>query len=167
MTPERVELTSFTCQGKGLLLFILMLLNFIYIILAPTPTSPPNLKKTNKKGGTKQLMKTTTKEKRNTIIMLLLSAAIGIFSPLLMYITLARKNEVYKYHCRKAFNFHLLIFLLFNISSRISDVLFWIVFIFEVVQVIIVMWKVIRDEPYRYFIRIPLFKEDKYVMEGE
>ncbi|HFI2421977.1 MULTISPECIES: DUF4870 domain-containing protein [Bacillus cereus group] len=112
-------------------------------------------------------MKTTTKEKRNTIIMLLLSAAIGIFSPLLMYITLARKNEVYKYHCRKAFNFHLLIFLLFNISSRISDVLFWIVFAFEVVQVIIVAWKVIRDEPYRYFIRIPLFKEDKYIVEGE
>ncbi|HDR6269802.1 TPA: DUF4870 domain-containing protein, partial [Bacillus cereus] len=45
-------------------------------------------------------MKTTTKEKRNTIIMLLLSATIGIFSPLLMYITLARKSEVYKYHCR-------------------------------------------------------------------
>ncbi|HFK1395176.1 TPA: hypothetical protein ACGXMH_002910 [Bacillus mobilis] len=66
-------------------------------------------------------MKTTTKEKRNTIIMLLLSATIGIFSPLLMYITLARKNEVYKYYCRKAFNFHLLIFLLFNISSRISE----------------------------------------------
>lgn len=135
--------------------------------LAPPPTSPPNLKKTNQKGGTKPLMKTTTKEKRNTIIMLLLSAAIGIFSPLLMYITLARKNEVYKYHCRKAFNFHLLIFLLFNISSRISDVLFWIVFAFEVVQVIVVAWKVIRDEPYRYFIRIPLFKEDKYIMEGE
>lgn len=112
-------------------------------------------------------MKTTKKEKTNTIIMLLFSAAIGIFSPLLMYITLARKNEVYKYHCRKAFNFHLLIFLLFNISSRISDVLFWIVFVFEVVQVIIVAWKVIRDEPYRYFIRIPLFKEDKYVVEGE
>ncbi|AHA70339.1 DUF4870 domain-containing protein [Bacillus thuringiensis] len=112
-------------------------------------------------------MKTTTKEKRNTIIMLLLSAIIGIFSPLLMYITLAWKNEVYKYHWRKAFNFHLLIFLLFNISTRISDVLFWIVFIFEVVQVIIVAWKVIRDEPYRYFIRIPLFKEDKYALEGE
>ncbi|PEF68600.1 hypothetical protein CN372_17675 [Bacillus anthracis] len=112
-------------------------------------------------------MKTTTKEKRNTIIMLLLSAIIGIFSPLFMYITLARKNEVYKYHCRKAFNFHLLILLLFNISSRISDVLFWIVFIFEIVQVIIVAWKVIRDEPYRYFIRIPLFKEDKYALEGE
>lgn len=112
-------------------------------------------------------MKTTKKEKRNTIIMLLLSAAIGIFSPLFMYITLARKNEVYKYHCRKAFNFHLLIFLLFNISSRISDVLFWIVFAFEVVQVIIVAWKVIRDEPYCYFIRIPLFKEDKYAVEGE
>lgn len=99
--------------------------------------------------------------------MLLLSAVIGIFSPLLMYITLARKNEVYKYHCRKAFNFHFLIFLLFNISSRISDVLFWIVFAFEVVQVIIVAWKVIRDEPYRYFIRIPLLKEDKYAVEGE
>ncbi|PRT00448.1 DUF4870 domain-containing protein [Bacillus thuringiensis] len=112
-------------------------------------------------------MKTTKKEKRNTIIMLLLSAAIGIFSPLLMYITLARKNEVYKYHCRKAFNFHFLIFLLFNISSRISDVLFWIVFAFEVLQVIIVAWKVMRDKPYRYFIRIPLFKEDKYAVEGE
>lgn len=140
--------------------------NFLYIFLAPPPTSPPNLKKKNQKGG-KLIMKTTAKEKRNTIIMLLLSAAIGIFSPLLMYITLARKNEVYKYHCRKAFNFHLLIFLLFNISSRISDVLFWIVFAFEVVQVIIVAWKVIRDEPYRYFIRIPLFKEDKYIVEGE
>ncbi|WP_242269929.1 DUF4870 domain-containing protein [Bacillus cereus group sp. BfR-BA-01408] len=112
-------------------------------------------------------MKTTKKEKRKTIIMLLLSAIIGIFSPLLMYIMLARKNEVYKYHCRKVFNFHLLIFLLFNISSRISDVLLWIVFAFEVVQVIIVAWKVIRDEPYRYFIRIPLFKEDKYAVEGE
>lgn len=99
--------------------------------------------------------------------MLLLSGVIGIFSPLLMYITLARKNEVYKYHCRKALNFHLLIFLLFNISSRISDVLFWIVFIFEVIQVLIVTWKVIRDETYCYFIRIPLFKEDKYVVEGE
>ncbi|PHG68931.1 DUF4870 domain-containing protein [Bacillus toyonensis] len=120
--------------------------------LAPFPTSPPNLK--------------TTKQKRNTIIMLLLSATTEIFSLLLMYITLARKNEVYKYHCRKAFNFHLLIFLLFNISSRISDVLFWIVFAFEVVQVIIVVWKVIRDEPYRYFIRIPLFKEDKYGLRG-
>ncbi|HFF3188945.1 TPA: DUF4870 domain-containing protein [Bacillus cereus] len=107
-------------------------------------------------------MKTITK-KRNTIIMLLLSAAIGIFSPLLMYITMARKNEVYKYHCRKAFNFQLLILLLFNISSRISDVLFWIVFALEVVQVIIVVWKVISNGPYRYFIRIPLFKEDKYV----
>ncbi|MFK4477842.1 DUF4870 domain-containing protein [Bacillus sp. RC206] len=111
-------------------------------------------------------MKTTTKEKRNTIIMLLPSAAIGIFSPLLMYITLARKNEVYKYQFRKAFNFHLLIFLLFNISLRISDVLFWIVFAFEVVQVMIVVWKVIRNEPYRYFIRIPLFKEDKYGLRG-
>ncbi|MDA1782323.1 DUF4870 domain-containing protein [Bacillus thuringiensis] len=112
-------------------------------------------------------MKTTTKEKRNTIIMLLLSAIIGIFSPLLMYITLARKNKVYKYHYRKAFNFHLFIFLLFNISSRISDVLFWMVFVFEIVQVIIVAWKVVRNEPYRYFIRVPLFKEDKYVVEGE
>ncbi|PEU05384.1 hypothetical protein CN941_12515 [Bacillus cereus] len=112
-------------------------------------------------------MKTTTKEKRNTIIMLLLSAAIGIFSPLFMYITMAWKNEVYKYHCRKAFNFHLLIFLLFNISSRISDVLFWIVFVFEVVQVIIVVWKIVHNKPYRYFIRIPLFKEDKYAVEGE
>ncbi|MBE7104876.1 DUF4870 domain-containing protein [Bacillus cereus] len=99
--------------------------------------------------------------------MLLLSAVIGIFSPLLMYITLARKNEVYKYHCQKVFNFHLLILLLFNISSRISDVWFWIVFAFEVVQVIIVAWRVIRDESYRYFIRIPLFKGDKYVVEGE
>ncbi|WP_439020447.1 DUF4870 domain-containing protein [Bacillus thuringiensis] len=112
-------------------------------------------------------MKTTKKEKRNTIIMLLLSAAIGIFSPLLMCITLACKNEVYKYHCRKAFNFHSLIFLLFNISPRISDVLCWIVFAFEVVQVFTVAWKVIRDEPCRYYIRIPLFKEDKYVVEGE
>nr|EEK69103.1 hypothetical protein bcere0006_8310 [Bacillus wiedmannii] len=40
-------------------------------------------------------------------------------------------------------------------------------FVFEVVQVIIVAWKVIRDETYRYFIRIPLFKEDKYSVEGE
>ncbi|ACK62720.1 hypothetical protein BCB4264_A0975 [Bacillus cereus B4264] len=61
----------------------------------------------------------------------------------------------------------MLIFLLFNISSRISDVLFWIIFAFEVVQVIIVAWKVICAEPYRYFIRNPLFKEDKYVVEGE
>ena len=145
-----------------------MLLKFFYTIPLNLPQRhPPNLKKTNQKRGIKPLMKTTTKEKRNTIIMLLLSAAIGIFSPLLMYITLARKNEVYKYHCRKAFNFHLLIFLLFNISSRISDVLFWIIFAFEVVQVIIVTWKVIRDEPYRYFIRIPLFKKDKYAVEGE
>jgi len=45
--------------------------------------------------------------------------------------------------------------------------MFWIVFALEVVQVIIVAWKVVRDEPYRYFIRIPLFKEDKYVVEGE
>ncbi|MEI4619848.1 DUF4870 domain-containing protein [Bacillus cereus] len=112
-------------------------------------------------------MKNTTKEKTNIIIMLLFSAIVGIFSPLLMYITLARKNEVYKYHCRKAFNFHLLIFFLFNISSRISSVLFWIVFVFEVIQVGIVAWKVIRNEPYRYLIRIPLFKEDKYAMEGE
>lgn len=138
-----------------------------HIPLASPLTSPSNLKETNQKGGAKLIMKTTKKEKRNTIIMLLLSAVIGIFSPLLMYITLARKNEVYKYHCRKAFNFHLLIFLLFNISSRISDILFWILFAFEVVQVIIVAWKVIRDESYSYFIRIPLFKEDKYVVEGE
>lgn len=112
-------------------------------------------------------MKNTTKEKTNTIIMLLLSAVVGIFSPLFMYFTLARKNEICKYHCRKAFNFHLLIFLLFNISSRISTVLFWIVFVFEVIQVVIFAWKVIRNEPYRYLIRIPLFKEDKYAMEGE
>ncbi|MBY0597774.1 DUF4870 domain-containing protein [Bacillus bingmayongensis] len=112
-------------------------------------------------------MKSTTKEKRNIVIMLLFSAAVGIFLPLFMYITLARKNEAYKYHCRKAFNFHLLIFLLFNVSSRISEVLFWIVFAFEVIQVVIIAWKVIRNEPYRYLIRIPLFKEDKYVMEGE
>ncbi|EEL47048.1 hypothetical protein bcere0021_8280 [Bacillus cereus Rock3-42] len=45
--------------------------------------------------------------------------------------------------------------------------MFWIVFVFEVVQVTIVAWSVIRDEPYRYFIRIPLFKEDKYAVEGE
>ncbi|MBO1581591.1 DUF4870 domain-containing protein [Bacillus sp. XF8] len=112
-------------------------------------------------------MKSTTKEKRNIVIMLLFSAVVGIFSPLFMYIAMARKNEVYKYHCRKAFNFHLLIFLLFNISSRISQFLFWIVFTFEVIQVGIVAWKVIRNHPYRYLIRIPLFKEDKYVMEGE
>lgn len=99
--------------------------------------------------------------------MLLLSAVVGIFSPLFMYSTLARKNEVYKYHCRKAFNFHLLIFLFFNISSRISTVLFWIVFAFEVIQVGIVAWKVIRNEPYHYFIRISLFKEDKSMLEGE
>ncbi|PEY34818.1 hypothetical protein CN354_16275 [Bacillus cereus] len=112
-------------------------------------------------------MKSIAREKRNIVIMLLLSAVLGIFSPLFMYITLACKNEVYKYHCRKAFNFHLPIFLLFNISSRISLVLFWIVFAFEVIQVGIVAWKVIRNEPYHYLIRIPLFKEDKYMMEGE
>ncbi|MDZ5606125.1 DUF4870 domain-containing protein [Bacillus pseudomycoides] len=112
-------------------------------------------------------MKNTTKEKRNIVIMLLFSAAVGIFSPLFMYITLARKNEAYKYHCRKAFNFHLLIFLLFNVSSRISKVLFWVVFAFEVLQVGSVAWKVIRNEPYRYFIRIPLFKENNPAMEGE
>ncbi len=99
--------------------------------------------------------------------MLLLSAVIGILSPIFMYFTLARKNKVYKYHCRKAFNFHLFIFLLFNMSSRISLVLFWIVFAFEVIQVGIVAWKVIRNEPYVYLIRIPLFKEEKYAMEGE
>ena len=136
----------------------------VYFLHLPNVT--PNLKKTNQKED-QTTHENHHKRKRNTIIMLLLSAAIGIFSPLLMYITLARKSEVYKYHCRKAFNFHLLIFLLFNISSRISDVLFWIVFAFEVVQVIIIAWKVIRDEPYRYFIRIPLFKEDKYTVEGE
>ncbi|MGY3414060.1 hypothetical protein ACVWY4_000225 [Bacillus mycoides] len=32
---------------------------------------------------------------------------------------------------------------------------------------IIVSWKIIRDEPYRYFIRILLSKEDKYVVEGK
>ncbi|MFJ8527491.1 DUF4870 domain-containing protein [Bacillus sp. NPDC094106] len=112
-------------------------------------------------------MKSIAREKRNIVIRLLLSAALGVFSPLFMYITLARKNEVYKYHCRKAFNFHLLIFLLFIISKRISLVLFWGVFAFEVIQVGIVAWKVIRNEPYQYFIRIPLFKEDKYIMEGE
>ncbi|PED07212.1 DUF4870 domain-containing protein [Bacillus pseudomycoides] len=112
-------------------------------------------------------MKNTTTEKTNIIIMLLLSAVVGIFSPLFMYFIFARKNEVYKYHCRKAFNFHLLIFLLFNISSRISTFLFWIVLAFEVIQVVIVAWKVIRNEPYRYLIRIPLFKEDKYAIEGE
>ncbi|AIM04880.1 hypothetical protein BAHan_1077 [Bacillus anthracis] len=32
---------------------------------------------------------------------------------------------------------------------------------------IFVAWKVISDEPYRYLIRIPLFKEDKYTVEGE
>ncbi|MDP7981483.1 DUF4870 domain-containing protein [Bacillus sp. WLY-B-L8] len=112
-------------------------------------------------------MKGTTREKRNIVIMLWLSAIVGIFSPLFMYVTLARKHEVYKYHCRKAFNFHLLIFLLFNISSRISLVLSWVVFALEVIQVGIIVWKVIRNEPYHYFIRIPLFKEDEYIMEGE
>lgn len=52
-------------------------------------------------------------------------------------------------------------------SSRVSTVLFWFVFVFEGIQVVIVIWKVMRNEPYRYFIRIPLFKEDKYVLEGE
>ncbi|MEH7459338.1 DUF4870 domain-containing protein [Bacillus sp. JJ1127] len=112
-------------------------------------------------------MKSIAREKRNIVIMLLLSAVLGFFSPLFMYITLARKNEVYKYHCRKAFNFHLLIFLLFNISSGVSEVLFWNVFALEVIQVVIIVWKIIRNEPYRYLIRIPLFKEDKYAMEGE
>ncbi|KEK22849.1 DUF4870 domain-containing protein [Bacillus gaemokensis] len=112
-------------------------------------------------------MKNTAREKRNIVIMLLLSAVLGIFSPLFMYITVARKNEAYKYHCRKVFNFHLLIFLLFNVSSRISRVLFWIVFAFEVIQVVSIAWKVICNHPYRYFIRIPLFKEDKYAVGGE
>ncbi|WP_242220350.1 DUF4870 domain-containing protein [Bacillus cereus group sp. BfR-BA-01380] len=112
-------------------------------------------------------MKSSVREKRNIVIMVLLSAVVGIFSPLFMHITLARKNGVYKYHCRKAFNFHLLIFLLFNISSRISEVLFWCVFALEVIQVVIIAWKIIRDEPYRYLIRIPLFKEDKYAMGGK
>lgn len=112
-------------------------------------------------------MKSIAREKRNIVIMLLLSAALGVFAPLFMYITLARNNEVYKYHCRKAFNFHLPIFLLFNISSRISLVLFWGVFALEVIQVVIIAWKIIRNEPYRYLIRIPLFKEEKYAMGGE
>lgn len=132
--------------------------------LCTYPNVTPSLKKTNKKGDKTNL---ENHHKRNTIIMLILSVAIGIFSPLLVYIKLARKNDLYKYHCRELFNFHLLIFLLFKISSRISDILFWIVFAFEVVQVTIVAWKVMRDKPYRYFIRIPLFKEDKYAVEGE
>lgn len=36
--------------------------NKLEFILAPPPTSAPNLKKTNQKGGTKPLMKTTKKE---------------------------------------------------------------------------------------------------------
>ena len=82
-------------------------------------------------------MKTTTKEKHHHHATTL-SRNRNLFATTHVH-TLARKKGVQI--SLPKFNFHLLIFLLFNISSRISDVLFWIVFAFEVVQVIIVVWE--------------------------